>query len=50
MARLNWTWIGLASISVLILPLLILLWPLTLMALVIGLCRWIQQNQQGAGC
>ena len=45
MARLNWTWIGLTSISVLMLPLLILLWPLTLMAVVIGLCRWGQHHQ-----
>ena len=46
MARLNWTWIGLASISVLMLPVLFLLWPLSLMALVIGLCRWSQHHQQ----
>ena len=46
MAGLNWSWIGLASISVLILPLLILLWPLTLVALVLGLCRWIQHHQR----
>ena len=45
MAHLNWTWIGLASISVLMLPVLILLWPLTLIALVIGLCRWSQHHQ-----
>lgn len=46
MERLNWTWIGLASISVLMLPVLILLWPLTLIALVIGLCHWSQHHQQ----
>ena len=46
MARLNWTWIGLAGISVLMLPVLFLLWPLSLMALVIGLCRWSQHHQQ----
>ena len=40
MARLNWSWIGLASLSVLMLPLLILLWPLTVIALVFGLCHW----------
>ena len=40
MARLNWTWIGLASLSVLMLPLLILLWPLTVIALVFGICHW----------
>ena len=45
MASLNWTWIGLASISVLMLPVLILLWPLTLMAVVIGLCRWGPHHQ-----
>ena len=46
MAPLNWTWIGLASISVLMLPVLILLWPLTLIALVIGICHWSRQHQQ----
>ena len=45
MASLNWSWIGLASISVLMLPVLILLWPLTLMAVVIGLCRWGPRHQ-----
>ena len=47
MASLNWSWIGLASISVLMLPVLILLWPLTLMAVVIGLCRWGPHHQGG---
>ena len=45
MASLNWTWIGLASLSVLMLPLLILLWPLTVIAMVFGICHWSRHPQ-----
>lgn len=47
MARLNWPWIGLVSFSVLMLPLLILLWPLTVIAVVFGIDRWCRQHQGG---
>lgn len=45
MAHLNWSWIGLASLSVLMLPLLILLWPLTVIVLVFGICHWSRHPQ-----
>ena len=45
MGRLNWTWIITASICILMLPVLILLWPLTLMVMVIGLRRRRRHHQ-----
>ena len=46
MARLNWTWIGMACISVLIVPVLMLLWPLTLIVLVAGFCHWNRHHHR----
>lgn len=46
MERLNWAWIGMACLSVLMLPVLILFWPLTLIAMVVGLCRWRRHHQR----